>query len=134
MNLNPGFEKYFPFTPQPIEGRTWPDKVITQAPVWCSVDLRDGNQALIDPMDLREKLEYFHTLVDIGVKEIEVGFPSASEVEYEFLRTLIDGGHVRFSMGWGLKGMYFLYIFMRDIVVFLLALCVRNKRNVPDLL
>ena len=94
MNLKPGFEKYIPFTPQPIEGRTWPDKVITKAPVWCSVDLRDGNQALIDPMNLEEKLEYFHTLLDIGVKEIEIGFPSASETEYEICRELIDGGHI----------------------------------------
>ena len=94
MNLKPGFEKYIPFRPQPIEGRTWPDKTITKAPVWCSVDLRDGNQALIDPMNLREKLEYFHTLVDIGVKEIEIGFPSASETEYEICRELIEGGHI----------------------------------------
>ena len=70
MNLKPGFQKYIPFQPQPITNRTWPDKVLTQAPVWCSVDLRDGNQALIDPMNLQEKLEYFHTLLDIGVKEI----------------------------------------------------------------
>ncbi len=94
MNVKPGFEKYIPFTPQPIQGRTWPDKTITQAPVWCSVDLRDGNQALIDPMNLEEKLEYFHTLVDIGVKEIEIGFPSASETEYEICRELIEGGHI----------------------------------------
>ena len=67
---------------------------ITQPPIWCSVDLRDGNQALVDPMNLEEKLEYFHTLVDIGVKEIEIGFPSASETEYEICRELIDGGHI----------------------------------------
>ncbi len=94
MYLKPGFQKYFPFVPQPIENRTWPDKVITKAPVWCSVDLRDGNQALIDPMNLQEKLEYFHTLVDIGVKEIEIGFPSASETEYEICRELIEGNHI----------------------------------------
>ena len=94
MNLKPGFEKYIPFVPQPIENRTWPDRTITRAPVWCSVDLRDGNQALIDPMNLEEKLEYFHTLVDIGVKEIEIGFPSASETEYEICRELIEGGHI----------------------------------------
>ena len=75
--MNPGYTKYIPFQPQKIEGRTWPDHVITKAPVWCSVDLRDGNQALVDPMNLQEKLEYFHTLLDIGVKEIEIGFPSA---------------------------------------------------------
>ena len=92
--MKPKFEKYIPFQPQPIRGRTWPDQVITKAPVWCSVDLRDGNQALVDPMNLAEKLEYFHTLVDIGVKEIEIGFPSASETEYEICRELIEGGHI----------------------------------------
>ena len=68
--MNPGYKKYIPFQPQKIVGRTWPDKVISKAPVWCSVDLRDGNQALVDPMNLQEKLEYFHTLVDVGIKEI----------------------------------------------------------------
>ena len=63
---------------------------IEKAPIWCSVDLRDGNQALIDPMNLKEKIEYFKTLIKIGFKEIEVGFPSASETEYEILRTLIE--------------------------------------------
>ena len=92
--MKPKFEKYIPFQPQPIQGRTWPDRVITKAPTWCSVDLRDGNQALVDPMNLAEKLEYFHTLVDIGVKEIEIGFPSASETEYEICRELIEGGHI----------------------------------------
>ena len=85
-----GCKKYSPFHPEYIPDRTWPDKVIDHAPIWCSVDLRDGNQALIDPMNLEEKLEYFQTLVDIGFKEIEVGFPSASETEYEILRTLIE--------------------------------------------
>ncbi len=89
-----GYKKYIPFQPQPIENRTWPDQVITKAPVWCSVDLRDGNQALVDPMNLQEKLDYFHTLIDIGVKEIEIGFPSASETEYEICRELIEGGHI----------------------------------------
>ena len=92
--MKPSFQKYIPFTPQPIENRTWPDNTITKAPIWCSVDLRDGNQALVDPMDLQEKLEYFHALVDIGVKEIEIGFPSASETEYEICRELIEGGHI----------------------------------------
>ena len=87
-------EKYIPFVPVKMEHRAWPDKEITQPPIWCSVDLRDGNQALVDPMNLEEKLEYFHTLVDIGVKEIEIGFPSASETEYEICRELIDGGHI----------------------------------------
>lgn len=89
-----GFKKYIPFKPINIPDRTWPDKTITKAPVWCSVDLRDGNQALVDPMNLEEKLELFQTLVDIGFKEIEVGFPSASETEYEILRTLIDGNYI----------------------------------------
>lgn len=90
-----GFEKYIPFVPQPIKNRTWPDKVITEAPIWCSVDLRDGNQALIDPMNMEEKLAMFHMLVDeIGVKEIEIGFPSASDTDYEICRELIEGGHI----------------------------------------
>ena len=92
--MNKSCEKYIPFEPISLPDRTWPNKRITAPPVWCSVDLRDGNQALIDPMSVAEKLELFHTLVDIGVKEIEVGFPSASETEYEFLRALIDGGHI----------------------------------------
>lgn len=92
--MNKGYEKYTPFKPINIPDRTWPDNTITKAPIWCSVDLRDGNQALVDPMNLQEKLELFSTLVDIGVKEIEVGFPSASETEYEILRTLIDGNYI----------------------------------------
>ena len=92
--MRPGYQKYIPFQPQKIVGRTWPDKIIHKAPVWCSVDLRDGNQALVDPMNLDEKLEYFHTLVDVGIKEIEIGFPSASETEYEICRELIEGGHI----------------------------------------
>lgn len=89
-----GYKKYIPFKPINIPDRTWPDKTITEAPTWCSVDLRDGNQALVDPMNLEEKLELFKTLIDIGVKEIEVGFPSASETEYEILRTLIEGNYI----------------------------------------
>lgn len=89
-----GCKKYIPFKPINIPNRTWPDKVISKAPTWCSVDLRDGNQALVDPMNLQEKLEFFKMLVDIGFKEIEVGFPSASETEYEILRTLIDGNYI----------------------------------------
>ena len=85
-----GCKKYVPFRPIALPDRTWPDRVIGKPPVWCSVDLRDGNQALVDPMNLEEKLLYFQTLVDIGFKEIEVGFPSASETEYEILRTLIE--------------------------------------------
>ena len=74
--------------------REWPNKEIEKAPIWCSVDLRDGNQALVDPMNLQEKLEFFKTLCDMGFKEIEVGFPSASETEYEICRELIEGGHI----------------------------------------
>ncbi len=70
--------------------REWPNKEITKAPVWCSVDLRDGNQALIDPMQVEEKIEFFRYLVKIGFKEIEIGFPSASQIEYDFLRQLVD--------------------------------------------
>ena len=92
--MKKAYEKYIPFVPIDLPDRTWPDKQITKAPIWCSVDLRDGNQALVDPMSVEEKIEFFHTLVDVGVKEIEVGFPSASETEYEFLRTLIEGGHI----------------------------------------
>ena len=85
-----GYRKYRPFEPLSFPERTWPDKAITKAPAWCSVDLRDGNQALINPMNLEQKLEFFQLLCDIGFKEIEVGFPSASETEYEILRALID--------------------------------------------
>ena len=70
--------------------RTWPEKEIQKAPIWCSVDLRDGNQALIDPMVVEEKLEYFNLLLKLGFKEIEIGFPSASQLEYDFLRTLVE--------------------------------------------
>ncbi len=92
--MNNTFEKYIPFVPIQLPMRTWPNNQITHAPVWCSVDLRDGNQALVDPMNVEEKLQLFHTLVEIGLKEIEVGFPSASETEFTFIRTLIEGGHI----------------------------------------
>lgn len=92
--MNQGYKKYKPFTPIPLTDRQWPNHVIDHAPIWCSVDLRDGNQALVDPMNLEEKLEYFKTLIEVGFKEIEVGFPSASETEYEILRTLIDGHYI----------------------------------------
>ena len=88
--MKPGCQKYIPFEPINLPDRQWPGKTIEKPPVWCSVDLRDGNQALIDPMNLKEKIEYFKTLIKIGFKEIEVGFPSASETEYEILRTLIE--------------------------------------------
>lgn len=92
--MKPGFEKYIPFQQIKLENRQWPNNVISKAPIWCSVDLRDGNQALVDPMNMEEKLEFFHTLVDMGFKEIEIGFPSASETEYEICRELIEGNHI----------------------------------------
>jgi 2-isopropylmalate synthase len=84
------FHRYRPFTPIPLPDRTWPGKVITQAPRWCSVDLRDGNQALIDPMDPERKRRMFDLLVKCGFKEIEVGFPSASQTDFDFVRQLIE--------------------------------------------
>ena len=89
-----GCKKYIPFTSVSLPDRTWPNNRIEKAPTWCSVDLRDGNQALVTPMNLQEKLDFFKLLVDIGFKEIEVGFPSASETEYEILRALIDGHYI----------------------------------------
>jgi len=88
------YRKYRPFTPVPLPGRTWPDRALTAAPLWCSVDLRDGNQALVTPMNPAEKLEYFRMLTGIGFKEIEVGFPSASQTEHDIVRALIEGGHI----------------------------------------
>ena len=89
MLKNPA-SKYRPFAPVRLADRTWPDAVLARPPVWCSVDLRDGNQALIEPMDIARKLRMFETLVAIGFKEIEVGFPSASQVEFDFVRKLIE--------------------------------------------
>jgi len=82
--------KYATFKPVGLSDRRWPDVVLTRPPIWCSVDLRDGNQALIEPMDIERKLRMFQTLVRIGFKEIEVGFPSASQIEFDFMRKLID--------------------------------------------
>jgi 2-isopropylmalate synthase len=84
------FEKYRPFVPIVLEDRTWPNVVIDKAPRWCSVDLRDGNQALIDPMDPARKLRMFTELVAMGFKEIEVGFPSASQPDFDFVRQLVE--------------------------------------------
>lgn len=89
-----GFEKYRPFEGPDLGDRTWPSTRINTAPVWCSVDLRDGNQALIEPMDAARKMRMFNILVEMGFKEIEVGFPSASDTDFNFLRELIEGGHV----------------------------------------
>jgi 2-isopropylmalate synthase len=85
---------YRPFPPVPLRDRTWPDQTIETAPVWCSVDLRDGNQALIEPMGAERKHRLFDALVEMGFKEIEVGFPSASQTEYDFVRELIEGGRI----------------------------------------
>ncbi len=84
--------RYAPFIPVDLVDRTWPTKQITSAPQWCSVDLRDGNQALIDPMDPHRKLTMFKLLVDMGYKEIEVGFPSASQMDFDFVRKIIEEG------------------------------------------
>src|SRR5664279_2881396 len=84
-------EKYRPYPPVELPDRTWPSKTIAKAPIWCSVDLRDGNQALIDPMDPARKRQMFRALVAMGFKEIEVGFPSASQPDYDFVRQLIAG-------------------------------------------
>lgn len=93
MLKNPA-TKYRPFAPVGLANRKWPDVVITRPPVWCSVDLRDGNQALIEPMDMERKLRLFDTLVRIGFKEIEVGFPSSSQIEFDFVRKLIDENRI----------------------------------------
>ena len=85
-------DKYRPFPAIDLPDRAWPNRTIDRAPIWCSVDLRDGNQALINPMNLQQKLSMFSLLVEVGFKEIEVGFPSAAAVEFDFTRTLIDRG------------------------------------------
>ena len=85
-------EKYKQFTPMALPDRTWPGEVITKAPAWCSVDLRDGNQALIEPMGPERKLRMFKALCDMGFKEIEVGFPSASDTDFAFCRKIIEEG------------------------------------------
>lgn len=86
------YTKYRPFTPFNKPGRRWPSNQITKAPIWCSVDLRDGNQAIETPMNIEQKLAFFQFLVGIGFKEIEIGFPAASDTEFEFARRLIEGG------------------------------------------
>ncbi len=87
-------KKYRPFTPIHIPDRTWPDQIIDQAPIWLSTDLRDGNQSLIEPMDAEKKMRFFKCLLAVGLKEIEVGFPSASQTDFDFVRELIEGGHI----------------------------------------
>jgi len=88
------YRSFAPVSKAALPDRTWPDAVLTRAPIWLSTDLRDGNQALIEPMDIGRKLRMFQQLVKIGFKEIEVGFPSASQTEFDFIRLLIDGGHI----------------------------------------
>jgi len=87
-------QKYRAFAPIALANRRWPDAQLMEAPIWLSTDLRDGNQALIEPMDVQRKLRMFKELVKVGFKEIEVGFPSASQTEFDFVRLLIDGGHI----------------------------------------
>ena len=89
MTKTPG-RKYVAAAPIPLSDRRWPNQVITRPPLWCSSDLRDGNQALIEPMDQARKLRMFETLVRIGFKEIEIAFPSASQVDFYFVRRLIE--------------------------------------------
>ncbi|MDA8285919.1 MAG: 2-isopropylmalate synthase, partial [Actinomycetota bacterium] len=84
------YQLYRPYRPLVLADRTWPDRELTAAPRWCSVDLRDGNQALIDPMDPARKLKFFETLVGMGFKEIEVGFPAASQPDFDFIRQIIE--------------------------------------------
>lgn len=86
--------KYRPVTPIALADRQWPSKTITRAPIWMSTDLRDGNQALFEPMNGERKMRMFKMLVDIGFKQIEVAFPSASDTDFSFVRTLIEGGHI----------------------------------------
>ncbi|MGH8780025.1 2-isopropylmalate synthase [Paraburkholderia sp.] len=93
MLKNPAV-KYRPFTPVNLPDRTWPTRTITHAPIWMSTDLRDGNQALFEPMNAQRKMRMFKTLVSIGFKEIEVAFPSASQTDFNFVRELIEGGHI----------------------------------------
>src|SRR5881397_960824 len=89
MLKNPA-AKYRAATPVRLADRTWPDAVLERAPLWCSVDLRDGNQALIDPMDSARKLQMFTLLVGLGYKEIEVGLPAASSTDFDFIRSLVE--------------------------------------------
>ncbi|MEZ5246365.1 MAG: 2-isopropylmalate synthase [Acidimicrobiales bacterium] len=88
------FEKYRPYPAVELPDRTWPGRRIESAPIWCSVDLRDGNQALVDPMDSTRKRRLWDLLVQMGFKEIEVGFPAASQTDFDFVRELIEGGHI----------------------------------------
>ena len=90
MDVKDKHTKYKPSVPISLDKRTWPSKAIKKPPIWCSVDLRDGNQALVEPMDTSRKLRMFNTLVSMGFKEIEIGFPSASDTDFQFCRHLVD--------------------------------------------
>jgi 2-isopropylmalate synthase len=92
--MNNNYTKYSPFPPIDLPNRTWPNNIINKAPIWCSVDLRDGNQALVEPMDSIRKMRMFKQLIEMGFKEIEVGFPSASETDFNFVRDLIVNNHI----------------------------------------
>ena len=88
--INDSVSKYQAFKPINLENRNWPSSTIKKSPIWCSVDLRDGNQALIEPMGEERKLRMFKLLLEIGFKEIEVGFPSASQTDFDFVRKIIE--------------------------------------------
>src|SRR3954469_25305939 len=88
------FHKYRPYETVDLPDRLWPSSVVATAPIWCSTDLRDGNQALVNPMDSARKRRFFDLLVRLGFKEIEVGFPAASATDFEFVRELVEGGLV----------------------------------------
>ena len=92
--MNNNYNKYNPYPTVNIKNRQWPNNVITESPTWCSVDLRDGNQALVEPMDSIRKMRMFKQLLDMGFKEIEIGFPSASETDFNFVRELILDNHI----------------------------------------
>jgi 2-isopropylmalate synthase len=86
--------KYRPYTPLNLHDRTWPSKNITKAPIWLSTDLRDGNQALANPMSIAQKTRFFQQIVKCGVKEVEVSYPAASETDFQFTRKLIEEGYI----------------------------------------
>src|ERR1700734_32869 len=93
MSMMP-ISKYSAYAPVPLPDRRWPSQVISKAPIWCSVDLRDGNQALIEPMGVDRKNRMFDLLVEMGFKEIEVAFPSASQTDFDFVRSIIEGAQI----------------------------------------
>ena len=88
------YNKYTQYKTVDIKHRDWPNNSLDKCPIWCSVDLRDGNQALAEPMDSARKMKFFKKLIDVGYKEIEVGFPSASDTDFNFIRELINDGHI----------------------------------------